>query len=142
LAAPPATLKPKNSPGRPEGFSAESILLTHPFTPLRASPLRLEVQRDRRYIIGMSIQSMIETTPGVCGGLPRIAGTRVPVHRVARYHRLGYSPEEMLSLLNSLSLPQIHAALAHALANPEETDRAIQEEEAAAAQLAAAHQLE
>ncbi len=79
---------------------------------------------------------MIESSPGICGGRARIAGTRVPVHRVARYHRLGYSPEEMLSLLNSLSLPQIYAALAYALANPDEIERALREEDDLAGQLA------
>jgi uncharacterized protein (DUF433 family) len=77
----------------------------------------------------MSIGLMIETTPGVCGGKPRIAGTRVPVHRVAGYYRLGYSAEEIVGLLNSLTLAQVYIALAHALANPDETERALREEE-------------
>lgn len=37
----------------------------------------------------------------------------------------------MLGLLNSLSLPQIYAALAHALSNPEETDQALRDEDEA-----------
>ena len=74
---------------------------------------------------------MIESTPGIWGGRARMAGTRVPVHRIAGYYRLGYSPEEMLTLLNSLSLAQVHAALAYALANPDEMTRAIQEEDEA-----------
>jgi len=79
----------------------------------------------------MRIESLIESTPGVCGGRPCIAGTRVPVHRVAGYYRLGYSPEEILEFLTSLSLPQIYAALAHALANPEETEQSLRDEEVA-----------
>jgi len=82
---------------------------------------------------------MIEQTPGVCGGRPCVAGTRVPVHRVARYYRLGYSPEEIVSLLNSLSLPQIYAALAHALANTAEIDQALREEDKAGEQLTQQH---
>ena len=84
----------------------------------------------------MSIGSMIESRPGVCGGRPCLANTRVPVHRVAGYYRLGYSPEEILGLLNSLSLPQVYAAIAHTLANPDEIDRAIREEEALGLELA------
>ena len=80
---------------------------------------------------------MIENSPGICGGRARIAGTRVPVHRVAGYYRLGYSPEEILTVLGSLSLPQVYAALTHALTNPEEVDAALEEEERAAAQQAA-----
>lgn len=87
----------------------------------------------------MGIGSMIEVTPGVCGGRPRIAGTRVAVHRVAGYYRLGYTPEEILGLLGSLTLQQIYAALAHALANPAETDAALKDEEGVAARLAAAN---
>jgi hypothetical protein len=30
---------------------------------------------------------MVESTAGVCGGRARIAGTRVPVDRLAWYHR-------------------------------------------------------
>jgi len=84
---------------------------------------------------------MIEMTPGICGGRPRLAGTRVPVHRIARYYRLGYSPEEMLALLNSLSLSQIYAALAYTLANVEETERALHEEDETAERLAPEQQL-
>ena len=83
----------------------------------------------------MSIGSIIEATPGICGGRARIAGTRVPVHRIARYHHLGYAPEEMLGLLNSLSLSQIYAALAYALANPDEIQASLREEDDLAAQL-------
>jgi uncharacterized protein (DUF433 family) len=83
----------------------------------------------------MSIGSMIELTPGICGGRPRVAGTRVPVHRVARFHYLGYAPEEMLGLLNSLSLSQIYAALAYALANPEEILEALRDEDDTASRL-------
>ena len=78
---------------------------------------------------------MIEVTPGVCGGRPRLTGTRVPVHRVAGYYRLGYAPEEILSVLDSLTLPQVHAAIAHALANPGDIDAALEEEAAAAEKL-------
>lgn len=78
---------------------------------------------------------MIEQAPGVCGGYPHVAGTRVAVHRIARYHRLGYSPEEILGLLNSLSLPQIYAALTHALVNPAEIDEALRGEDNVAEQL-------
>lgn len=79
---------------------------------------------------------MIENTPGVCGGRPCLAGTRIPVHRVAGFYRLGYSPEEIIGLLNSLTLPQVYAAIAHSLANPSETDEALREEEAAGLDLA------
>jgi len=82
---------------------------------------------------------MIEYTPGICGGRARLAGTRVPVHRVAGYYRLGYSPEEILGLLSSLTLSQVYAALSHALANPAEMEDALREEAELGRQLAAQH---
>ena len=84
---------------------------------------------------------MIEATPGICGGRARLVGTRVPVHRVARYHHLGYAPEEMLGVLNSLSLSQIYAALAYALANPDEIQASLQDEDRMAEQLSPEHHL-
>jgi uncharacterized protein (DUF433 family) len=83
----------------------------------------------------MGIGSMIEFTPGVCGGRARLAGTRVAVHRVAGYYRLGYSAEGILGLLPSLTLSQIYAGLAHALASARETDEALAEEAQAFPQL-------
>jgi uncharacterized protein (DUF433 family) len=82
----------------------------------------------------VSIGSIIEATPGICGGRARLAGTRVPVHRIAHYHRLGYAPEEMLGVLNSLSLSQIYAALAYALTNPCEIEESLREEDDMAGQ--------
>ena len=79
----------------------------------------------------MRVETFIESTPGICGGRPRIADTRVPVHRVAGYYRLGYASEEIREFLTSLTLPQIYAALAHALANPEETEQSLRDEEIA-----------
>jgi uncharacterized protein (DUF433 family) len=91
--------------------------------------------------LSMSIGSMIELTPGICGGRARLAGTRVPVHRIARYHQLGYSPEEMLGLLKSLSPAQIYAALAYAMANPDEIQDALREEDETAQRLSPEHHL-
>ena len=54
---------------------------------------------------------------------------------------LGYSPEEMLGLLNSLSLSQIYAALAYALANPEEIQESLRAEDDTARQLSPEHNL-
>ena len=78
---------------------------------------------------------MISSSPGICGGRPCLAGTRVPVHRVAGYFRLGYAPEEIPGLLSSLTLAQVYAALAHALAHPQDTDDALRAEEQALSHL-------
>ena len=39
----------------------------------------------------------IESTPGVCGGDPRIAGTRIPVWTLEQYRRLGMTEAQNLA---------------------------------------------
>jgi uncharacterized protein (DUF433 family) len=78
----------------------------------------------------MDIGTMIASKPGIHGGRPIIAGTGVTVQRIAVWHKLGYSPEEIARKIEHLSLAQIHAALAYYYANREaiETDIAAEDE--------------
>lgn len=56
----------------------------------------------------------IVSTPGTCGGKPRIAGHRIKVADVAVwYERMGLSPDEIVSTWPSISLSDVHAALAY-----------------------------
>jgi uncharacterized protein (DUF433 family) len=56
----------------------------------------------------------IESTPGTCGGRPRIAGTRIRVQDVVVWHeRLGQSADEIVSRHPHLSLAGVYAALAY-----------------------------
>jgi uncharacterized protein (DUF433 family) len=56
----------------------------------------------------------IESTPGVCGGRPRIAGTRIRVSQVASEHEhLGMTPDEIVEAHPHLTLASVHAALAY-----------------------------
>ncbi|QEH38283.1 hypothetical protein OJF2_68810 [Aquisphaera giovannonii] len=56
----------------------------------------------------------IVCTPGVCGGRPRIDGHRIQVEDVAIWHeRLGMSPGEIVSEYPSITLSDVHAALAY-----------------------------
>src|SRR5580692_11469760 len=62
----------------------------------------------------------IVTTPGVCGGRPRIDGHRVTVEDVAIWHeRMGMSPDEIVSAHPSITLSDIHAALGYYYENRE-----------------------
>ncbi len=54
------------------------------------------------------------------------------MHRIAGYYGLGYSPEEILALVNSVNLSQVHAAIAYFLANPREVDEVLRQENLAA----------
>jgi len=56
----------------------------------------------------------IVSTPGVCGGKPRIADSRIRVHDIVVWHEAwGLSPEEIVTDFPQLTLAQVHAALAY-----------------------------
>jgi uncharacterized protein (DUF433 family) len=56
----------------------------------------------------------IVRTPGICGGRPRIDGHRITVEDVAIWHeRMGMSPDEIVSGYPSITLSDVHAALAY-----------------------------
>jgi uncharacterized protein (DUF433 family) len=56
----------------------------------------------------------IVSTPGTCGGKPRIAGHRIKVADIAIwYERTGLSPDEIVSTWPTLTLSDVHAALAY-----------------------------
>lgn len=77
------------------------------------------------------ISEHIEVTPGVCGGKPRIAGTRIRVHDVVLLHyHSGLSPEEIVGELPTLSLSDVYAALAFYHDNVAEIRSIIDQEEA------------
>jgi uncharacterized protein (DUF433 family) len=55
----------------------------------------------------------IVRTPGVCGGKPRIEGHRIKVEHIAVCHeRIGMSPDEIVNCHPTITLAQVHAALA------------------------------
>jgi uncharacterized protein (DUF433 family) len=56
----------------------------------------------------------IEITPGICGGKPRIAGHRISVQDIVVWHeRMGMSPDEIAATYPSITLADVHAALAY-----------------------------
>ena len=68
----------------------------------------------------------IISTPGVRGGRPRIDGHRVTVDDVAIWHeRMGMSPDEIVSAYPSITLSDVHAALAYYFEHREEIDADI-----------------
>lgn len=59
-------------------------------------------------------QEHIEITPGVCGGKPRIAGTRIRVQDVYVWHELhGQTADEIVSNFPQLTLADVHAAMSY-----------------------------
>src|SRR5687768_15973754 len=77
-----------------------------------------------------AIDHHIESTSGVAGGKPRIAGRRITVRDIVIWHeRLGRSRDEIAAEYD-LSLADIHAALTYYFDHREEIDRDIEESRA------------
>ena len=81
------------------------------------------------------IGSLIEQTPGTRGGRPCIVGTGITVHRVAIWHKLGHTPEEIAAHYPHLSVAQVYAALTYYHANRDVIEADIAAEEAEADRL-------
>jgi len=80
----------------------------------------------------------IVSTPGSCGGKPRIDGTRIKVQHVAIWHeRMGLSPDEIVSEWPHLTLADVHTALAYYYHHREQIDTDIREADEFAQQLRA-----
>jgi uncharacterized protein (DUF433 family) len=71
----------------------------------------------------------VSSTPGVCGGKPCIAGTRIRVWDIASLAQSGHSPDEILTHFPSLTLADVHAALAYYYDNRDEIERTAAEDE-------------
>ncbi len=66
------------------------------------------------------------STPGICGGRPRIDGHRIQVEDVAIWHeRMGMSADQIVSEYPSITLADVHAALAYYYENRERIDADI-----------------
>ena len=77
----------------------------------------------------------IESTPGVCGGKPRIAGHRITVQNVVIWHeRMGLSADAIADEYG-LALSQVYAALAYYYDNRAEVDESIRADEDFVAEL-------
>jgi uncharacterized protein (DUF433 family) len=76
------------------------------------------------------VETHIVSTPGVCGGKPRIANTRIRVQDIYVWHELrGQTPEEIVADFPQLSLANVHAALAFYFDNRELIHQEMKEAE-------------
>ena len=79
----------------------------------------------------------IQVTPGVCGGKPRIAGHRIRVQDVVIWYEYqGMSPDEIVYHYPSITLADVHAALAYYYDHLGEIQQQIRESEEFASRLA------
>jgi type III restriction enzyme len=72
---------------------------------------------------------LIVTTPDVCGGSARLAGTRIPVWTLVRMRQLGIPDEDILLSFPALNAASLKAAWDFAGNHAEEIEREIRENE-------------
>ncbi len=73
----------------------------------------------------------IESTPGVCGGDPCVAGTRIMVWLLEQYRRLGMSEADLLANYPTLRAADLVNAWVYVAAHTDEIERQILENEEA-----------
>jgi uncharacterized protein (DUF433 family) len=73
----------------------------------------------------------IESTAGVCGGDPRIEGTRNPVWTLEHYRRLGLTEAQILGAFPALRATDLVNAWSFVAGHVDEIDRQIRENEEA-----------
>jgi uncharacterized protein (DUF433 family) len=85
------------------------------------------------------IAEHIGIRPGYCGGEPHILGHRIKVKHVAVWHeRQGMTPAQIVATYPSLTLAQVHAALAYYYDHREEIQAAMADEDRFVEELKAA----
>lgn len=90
--------------------------------------------------MGSGAAERIVKTPGTCGGRARLAGHRVRVLDIAIwYERQGLSPDEIVSQIPSLTLSDVHTALAYYFDHREEILDEIEDERRTAEEFRKTH---
>jgi uncharacterized protein (DUF433 family) len=75
------------------------------------------------------VTEYIGVRPGYCGGRPHILGHRIKVKHVAIWHeQMGMSATEIAATYPTITLAQVHAALAYYKAHRDEIQAEIEEE--------------
>ncbi len=85
------------------------------------------------------IGTLIVETPEICGGRPRIAGTRISIAQIAVWYKEGLSVEEVLDEIPYLTLAKVYAALSYYHANKTEIEADLAAELAEYQRLEAEH---
>jgi uncharacterized protein (DUF433 family) len=76
------------------------------------------------------ISEYIGVRPGYCGGKPHILGHRIKVKHVAIwYEQQGMTPEEIVATYPTITLAQVHAALAYFYDHRAEIEAEMAEED-------------
>lgn len=92
---------------------------------------------EKVQLLHLIAQELANSTPGivqspdVCGGEPRIAGTRIPVWALVQYRKLGVSEADLLHAYPTLNAEDLTNAWAYYKRHPAEIEKQITENEAA-----------
>jgi uncharacterized protein (DUF433 family) len=82
-------------------------------------------------VVATAGEDRISKTPGICGGKACIAGHRVRVLDVVAWHEhQGMTPDEIVSDVPSITLADVHAALAYYFDHIEEIQQEMRAERA------------
>jgi uncharacterized protein (DUF433 family) len=74
-------------------------------------------------------KSYIVQDDGICGGHPRIAGTRLKVQHIAlEYEYLGWTPDQICDAHPEIGLAEVHAAISYYYEHKNEIDQVIRED--------------
>jgi uncharacterized protein (DUF433 family) len=85
-----------------------------------------------------TLAEYIVKTPGVCGGQPRIAGTRIKVKHVYTWvEQMGMTPAQVVAEYPHLTMAQVHMALAYYWSHQDEIRQDIANEEKLVAEMKA-----
>lgn len=85
-----------------------------------------------------SLVDFIVKTPGVCGGQPRIIGTRIKVKHVYTWvEEMSMTPAQVVAEYPHLTRAQVHAALAYYWSHQDEIRQDLENEEKLIAELKA-----
>jgi uncharacterized protein (DUF433 family) len=80
----------------------------------------------------------IVSTPGICGGKPCVAGTRIRVQDIYVWHELqGRSADEIVSEFPQLTMADVYAALSYFWDHRDEIQRQMADAESLASELKA-----
>lgn len=86
--------------------------------------------------MALTTTAHIESKPGVCGGKPCIAGTRIRVQDIYVWHELqGQSADEIVSRFPHITMADVYAALSYCWDHRAELQQQMQEEDALVASM-------
>jgi uncharacterized protein (DUF433 family) len=74
------------------------------------------------WIMSTAINTLLASSPDVCGGRLRIDGTRITVNQIATLYKQGYNAEEIADQYPHLTMAQVYAALTYYHANQAEIE--------------------